>query len=187
MPGRVRLAGLAAALLLIFLPSFALAYDINFGVVPAEVRIRDLRPGETTGFELTIHNNDAVPRVFTLACFPPPDGEETEGTTRFPNVSWIDFSPNEIAVAPYGEAIVTVTLAIPRDQDWTSQDWETWLGVAAQSSDLLGVKLCVRLLVSTGSTISTRFNIRLFAGLGLAAALLGSGGYYYFRRRARYE
>jgi hypothetical protein len=82
---------------------------------------------------------------------------------------------------------VTVTLAVPRDQDWTSQGWETWLGVTAQSSDLLGVKLCVRLLVSTGSTISTRFNIRLFTGLGLAAALLGSGGYYYFRRRARYE
>jgi len=187
MPGRIRLAGLAAALLIILLPSFALADDINFGVVPADVRIRDLRPGETSEFELTIHNNDAVSRVFTLACFPPPDGEETEGTTQFPDIGWIDFSPDQVELAPHGEAKVTVKLAIPRDQNWTSQDWETWLGVTAQSSDLLGVKLYVRLLVSTGSTITASFNVRFIAGLAVAAALLGSGGYYYFRRRTRYE
>jgi hypothetical protein len=187
MPGCIRLGGLAAALLVILLPSFALADDINIGVVPAEVRIDGLPPGATREFELTIHNNDAVPRVFTLASSPPPDGEQREKRTQLPDVRWIHFTPDQIEVAPHDEATVTVTLAVPRDQNWTGQRWEIWLGVTAQSSALLGVKLYVRLLVSTGSTIAARFNVRLFAGLGLAAALLGSGGYYYFRRRARYD
>jgi hypothetical protein len=187
MPGFIRLGGLAAALLVILLPSLALADNINVGVVPAEVRINGLPPGTTREFELVIRNNDAVPRVFTLASSPPPNGEEKEESTPLPDVSWIEFSPDQIEVAPYDEATVTVTLAIPRDQNWTSQDWETWLGVTAQSTDLLGVRLYVRLLVSTGSTIAARFNVRFVAGLGLAAALLGSGGYYYFRRRARYD
>jgi hypothetical protein len=45
MVGRIKLAGLIAALLVIFLPSFTLAQDVNFGVAPAEVKIDNLPPG----------------------------------------------------------------------------------------------------------------------------------------------
>jgi hypothetical protein len=187
MLNRIGLAGLVTASLVILLPSFALADDVNFGVVPAEVRIDNLRPGETEEFELAIHNNDAVPRSFTLATFPPPAGQERQGATQFPDGTWIDFSSDEIEIPPYDQADVTVRVAIPREQEWVSQDWETWLGVTAQSSDLLCVKLYVRVLVSTGSILASRFNTRFFIGVGLAAALIGCGGVYYFRRRARFE
>ncbi|GAF74196.1 unnamed protein product, partial [marine sediment metagenome] len=46
MTGRCRLASLIAALLLIFLPSIALAQDFSFAVSPTEVQIIGLRPGE---------------------------------------------------------------------------------------------------------------------------------------------
>jgi hypothetical protein len=55
MIGRIKLAGLIAALLVIFLPSFTLAQDVNFSVSPAEVKMDNLPPGEAAEFELTIH------------------------------------------------------------------------------------------------------------------------------------
>jgi LPXTG-motif cell wall-anchored protein len=75
-------------------------------------------------------------------------------------------------------------VAIPQEQRWAGRDWETWLAVTSESSDMLAVKLYVRLLVSTGGT---RFSPGLVAGIAVAVVLLGFGGYYYFRRRARPE
>jgi len=182
MVGRIKLAGLIAALLLIFLPSFTVAQDVNFSVAPAEVRIKDLSPGEAAEFELTIHNKDDVAHVFTLTASEPPEEETREGRARLPDDSWISFSSQEIEVAAGAEANVTVKVAIPQEQKWAGQDWETWLGVAAESSDLLSVKLYVRLLVSTDEA---RSNIGLFAGIAVAIVLLGYGGYYYLRRKAK--
>jgi hypothetical protein len=182
MVGRIKLAGLIAALLVTFLPSFTVAQDVNFGVSPAEVRIKDLPPGGVAEFELTIHNKDDVTHIFTLTTSQPPEEERREGRAEFPDDSWISFSSQEIEVAARSEADVTVTVAIPQEQKWAGEDWETWLGVAAESSDLLGVKLYVRLLVSTGGT---RPNIGLVAGIAFAIVLFGYGGYYYSRRKAK--
>jgi len=182
MIGRIKLAGLIAALLVIFLPSFTLAQDVNFGVSPAEVRINDLPPGEAAEFVLTIHNKDDVAHVFTFTASEPPEEETREGRARLPDDSWISFSSQEIELAAGSEANVTVTVAIPQEQKGAGQDWETWLGVTAESSDLLGVKLYVRLLVST---VGTRSNIGLVAGIAVAIVLLGYGGYYYFKRKAK--
>lgn len=182
MMGPIKLAGLIAALLVIFLPSFALAQDINFGVSPAEVRIDNLPPGQAKEFQLTIHNKDEVAHVFTFTAFQPPEEERREGRTEFPDASWISFFPQEIEVAARSEANVTVTVAIPQEQKWAGEDWEIWLGVAAQSSDLLGLKLYVHCLVST---VTGKSNIRLIAGISVAIVLLGYAVYYYFRRKAK--
>ena len=187
MIGHIKLAGLIAALLVIFLPSFTLAQDVNFGVSPAEVRIDNLPPGEAKEFELTVHNKNEVARVFTFTTFQPPEVERRGGRAEFPDASWISFFPQEIEVAAKSEANVTVRAAIPQEQKWAGQDWEIWLGVAAESSDLLGVKLYVRLLVSTNPAMETRSNAGLFAGIAVAIVLLGYGGYYYFRRKAKPE
>ena len=184
MVGRIKLAGLIATLLVIFLPSFTLAQDINLGVSPGEVRIDDLPPGETAEFNLTIYNKDDVPHVFTFATFQPPEEERREGRAEFPDDSWISFSSPGINVAANSEANVTVTVAIPQEQKWAGQDWETWLGVAAESSDLLSAKLYVRCLVSTARGKS---NIVLFAGIAVTIVLLGYGSYYYLRRKAKPE
>ena len=184
MIGRIKLAGLIAALLVIFFPSFTLAQDVNFSVSPAEVKIDNLPPGEATEFELTIHNKDEIAHAFTFNTFQPPEEERREGRAKFPDASWISFSPQEIEVTAESEANVTVRVAIPQEQKWAGEDWEIWLGVAAESSDMLGVKLYVRCLVST---VGGKSNIGLLAGIAVAVVLLGYGGYYYFRRKAKPE
>jgi hypothetical protein len=187
MVRRIKLAGLIATLLVIFLPSFTLAQDVNFSVAPAEVKIDNLPPGEATEFELTIHNKDDVAHVFTFTTFQPPEEKRREGRAEFPDDSWISFSYPGIEVPANFAANVTVTVAIPQEQKWTGEDWETWLGVAAESSDLLGVKLYVRLLVSTNPVVEARSNAGLVAAVVVAIILLGYGGYYYYRRRNKPE
>ena len=187
MVGRIKLAGVIAALLVIFLPSFTLAQDVNFGVAPAEVKIDNLHPGEATEFELTIRNKDEIAHVFTFTTFQPPEEERRKGRAELPDDSWISFFSQEIEVAANSQANVTVTVAIPQEQKWAGEDWETWLGVAAESPDLLGVKLYVRLLVSTNPIVRGKSNIGLFAGIAVAIVLLGYGSYYYFRRKAKPE
>jgi hypothetical protein len=187
MVGRIKLAWLIAALLVIFLPSFTLAQDVNFGVSPAEVKIDNLPPGEATEFELTIHNKDEIAHIFTFTTFQPLEEERREGRADFPDDSWISFSSPGIEVPANSETNVTVTVAIPQEQKWAGEDWETWLGVAAESSDLLGIKLYVRLLVSTNPIVRSKSNTGLFAGIAVAIVLLGYGGYYYYRRKTKSE
>jgi hypothetical protein len=180
----IKLAGLIAALLAVFLPSLALAQDVNFSISPAEVHIDNLSPGEAAEFGLTIHNKEELAHNFTVAIFQPPEEERREGRAEFPDDSWISFSSQEIEVAANSTADVMVTLAIPREQQWAGKDWEVWLGAAAESSDLLTVRLYVRLLVSTSRAKS---NAGLIAGIVVGTVLLGWGGYYYFRRKVRPE
>jgi hypothetical protein len=187
MVGRIKLAGLIAVLLVIFLPSFTLAQDSSFGVSPAEVHIDNLAPGEATEFELTIHNKEETAHDYTITTFRPPEEERREGRAEFPDNSWISFSSTEIEVAAKSGASVTVTVAIPREQKWAGRHWEIWLGVAAESSDLLAVRLYVRLLVSTEPVVRTGPNAGLVAGIIVGIVLLGCGGYYYFRRKTRPE
>ncbi len=180
----IRLAALVAGFLLTIFPSPALAENVNFSVVPAEVRIHDLLPGEPTQFKLAVHNKDEVAHNFTFDIFPPPQEERREGRTEFPDPSWISFSSPKLEVTASSHANVTVVVAIPQEQRWAGRDWETWLAVTSESSDMLAVKLYVRLLVSTGGT---RFSPRLVAGIAVAVGLLSFGSYYYFTRRARLE
>jgi hypothetical protein len=76
-------------------------------------------------------------------------------------------------------------VAIPGEQKWAGGDWEIWLGVAAESSDLLAVRLYVRLLLSTTPAMEARSNVGLVAGIVVGIVFLGCGGYYYFRRKAK--
>ena len=184
MAGHIKAAGLIAALLVIILPSLTLAQDVNFGVSPAEVRISDLPPGNATEFELTIHNKDEIAHNFTITTFQPPEHERREGRAQFPSDSWISFSCPRIEIAGTSQANATVTVTIPQEQKWAGRDWEIWLGVTPESTDLLAVKLYVRLLVSTSGT---RFNAGLVTGIAVAIVLLGYGSYHYFRRKTKPE
>jgi hypothetical protein len=184
MVGRIKLAALIAGFVVLFLPSLTLADNVNFSVVPAEVHIDSLLPGEATEFELTIHNKDEVAHNFSFSTFASPKEQMREGRTEFPDPSWISFPCSRVEIAASSQAHATVMVAIPQEQRWADRDWETWLAVSSESSDMLAARLYVRLLVSTGGT---RFNIALIAGIAAAVVLLGCGSYYYFRRRARPE
>lgn len=180
----IRLAGLISGFLAVLLPLVTLAENVNFSVAPAEVHMGDLLPGDEAEFELTIHNKDNTAHNYTIATFPPLQDQTREGRAQFPDDDWITLSCQRIEISADSQALVTVVVAIPQEQRWADRDWETWLAVTAESSNMLAVKLYVRLLVSTGGT---RFSDGLVAGIAVAVVLLGFGGYYYFRHRARRE
>jgi len=182
MLARIRSAGVGAVFLVVLLPLLTLAQNVNFSLAPAEVHIDSLLPGNATEFELTVNNRDAIARNFTITVFRPPKEERREGRTEFPDESWITFSSSGIEIGANSHANVTVTVAIPQEQKWAGRDWETWLAVTAESSDLLSAKLYARLLVSTGGT---RLNTALVAGIAAGALILGCGGYYWFRRKVK--
>ncbi|NWF77158.1 MAG: hypothetical protein HXY36_00930 [Chloroflexi bacterium] len=180
MMWRIKLLGLIAAFLVMFLPSFTVAQ--GFSVFPAEVKIDDLPPGQGAEFELTIRNKDEIAHNFTFTTFQPPEEERRAGRAEFPDESWVSFSPQEIEVPANSETNVAVMVAVPREGRWTDQDWEIWLGVASESTDLLAVKLYVRLLVSTSATGP---NTALVGGIAAGIVLISCGAYYYFRRRTK--
>lgn len=182
MVDRIKSVGFFVALLVVFLPTFVMAQDISFSVSPAVVEIEDLSPGQAAEFQLTINNNDDVTRVFTFTASQPAEEETRERRAGLPDDSWVSFYPVEIAIPASAQANVTVKIAIPPEKTWAGRDWETWLGVAAKSSDLLGVQLYVRFLVSTGGI---RLRPGFIAGIAAAVALLGYGGYRYARHRAK--
>lgn len=179
-----RLAGLIAALLVILLPSYALAQEFRFSVAPAEVHIDDLPTGETSEFELTIRNKEELAHNFTLTTFQPPEEERREGRAEFPDDSWISFSSQEIEVAGSSDTTITVTLTIPQEPTWAGKEWETWLGVTAESGDLLAVRLYTRLLVSTTPSAGAGPDAGLVAGIVVGIVIFGCGSYLYFRRKA---
>jgi len=179
----IKLTGLITALLVIFLPAVTVAQEFKFGISPAEVHINDLPPGETTEFDLTIHNKEELAHNFTLTTFQPPKEEIREGRAEFPDDSWISFSSPEIEVAANSADNVTVTIAIPREPKWAGKEWETWLGVTAESSDLLAVRLYTRLLVSTTLAVGARPDAGIVIGIVVGIVLFGCGSYYYYRRR----
>jgi len=183
----IKVTGFIVALLCILLPSVTLAQDSTFSVSPAEVCIDNLPPGEPVEFELTIYNKDEITHNFTLTIFQPPEEERREGRTEFPENSWISLSSQEIELTANAESEITARVAIPREQKWTSKDWEIWLGVAAASSELLAVKLYVRLLVSTSPALQASFNAPLVVGIIVGIVLLSCGSYYYCRRKAKSE
>jgi hypothetical protein len=184
MAGYIKLAGLIAAFLMISFPFRTLAEDVNFSVTPSEVHVNNLTPGKSAEFELTIHNKDEIAHNFTITTFAPSQEERRKGTAEFPDEHWISFSPARIELHAQSQANITVTVAIPADQEWTGEHWETWLAVTAESSDLISVRLYVRLLVFTSGT---SFNAGLAAGIAVAIVLLGYAAYRYFRRRARWD
>jgi len=179
----IKLAGFIATLLVVFLPAITLAQEFRFSISPSEVHIANLPPGETSEFELTIHNKQELAHNFTLTTFQPPEEERRDGRAEFPDDSWISFSSLEIEVAANSEATVIVTVTIPREPKWAGKEWETWLGVTAESSDLLAVRLYTRLLVSTTPAVGARPDAGIVIGIVVGIVLFGCGSYYYYRRR----
>jgi len=183
----IKLAGLIAALLVILLPSYALTQEFKFSVSPAEVHIDGFPPGETSEFELTIHNKEDLAHNFTLTTFQPLEGEMREGRAEFPDDSWIRFSSQEIEIAANSEAAVTVALTIPQEPKWVGKEWEMWLEVTAESGDLLAVRLYTRLLVSTAPAVHARPDAGLVAGIVVGVIIFGCGSYLYFKRKTKTE
>lgn len=170
------LIGLIAALLLVatFLPFPVQAQD--FGVSPAEVEVDNLSPGEEAEFNLIIYNKDDVNHTYKLTTYKPTESERRQGRTKFPDDSWVSF-PQQVEVQAKSTKVVKVKVIIPSNQKWAGEDWEIWLGAVTESSDLLAVQLCVRLLISTSEEVETSSNKWQIVGITAGIVLLIFGIY----------
>ena len=174
----IYLLGIFTTLLLLTALTPSIVQSQTFSLDPAEVRINNLSPGEEVAFAFTIWNKDDTSHTFTLTTYNPDKSERREGRTVLPDSDWISFSPVMLELAAGSNAEINVLVAIPPEYKSTGKNWEIWLGVAPESSDLLTVQLYVRLLVSTRGNL----NIGLIIGISLAVILV-SYFVYYFRRR----
>jgi len=153
---------LIPALLVIFLPSSALAW--SYSVSPAVKEINNVSPGGEAEFNLIIHNKDNASHTFMLTTYSPEESERRSGKAEFPDGSWISFSPQELQVAANSKAEAEVTVVIPPEQEWVDKDWEIWLSIMPADSDLLVVNYYVRLMVSTGGGVENGSNVGLIVG-----------------------
>jgi len=171
-----RLFWLVAALLLAvtFSPFPALAQ--SFSVSPAEVEIDNLSLGKEAEFNLTIHNKDNVNHTFVLTTYKPEESQRRQGRAELPDDSWVSF-PQWVDVQANSTSKVEVKVTMPSNQKWADRDWEIWLGATPESSDLLTVKLYVRLLISTSEEVETSSNKWLIAGIVAGIMFLVFGIY----------
>jgi len=185
----MRPALLTAMLLVLIMPASVTADTAtrSVSVSTAEVRIDNLSPGVPVDFDLTIHNEEGLARVFVLTIYQPPEESRRDGRDELPDNSWIGFSHTEVEVGAESESSVRVTVAVPQEQAFTGKDWEVWLGVAPQSGELLSVKYYVRLLISTKSEAEGKCGRWLVAGIIMASIIVGYGGYHYLTRRTEPE
>jgi hypothetical protein len=184
---KIRAVACILAFLTVLLPSSALGDSgaQGFSVSPTEVNVANLPAGGAAEFGLTIRNQDETATIFVVSAFQPPEEERRAGYSEWPDDSWISFSPQEVEVGAHSEVEVRVTVAVPEGPEWVGRDWEIWLGVAAVSDELLAVKPCVRLLVSTQVAADAGRYAGLVVGIAAGAILIGYGIYYYARRKVR--
>lgn len=176
---------LTATLLSITSLSPSTAQAQSFSVSPAELRIDNISPGKKAELNFTIHNKDNASHIFILSTYKPEESQRRARRTEFPNDSWISLSPQETEVAASSHARVKVNIAIPPDIEWAGKDWEIWLGVTPESTNILVANCYIRLLVSTGGEVKTGPNTGLIAGIIAGLLLLGCAVYYSKHRAKR--
>ena len=170
---------LIAASLPFVLSTSILAQD--FSVFPAEIKIEGLIPGQETEFELTIRNKDGADYTYVVTTYTPGKSERRLGRDILPS-SWVSFS-QQVEIKADSEAMIKARVAIPRDPKWANRDWEIWLGITPESSDLLRTKLYVRLLVSTSAFPGGQIG-HVVPIIGILS-VLAIVGFYYSRRKRK--
>jgi hypothetical protein len=178
------LTWLAVGLLIAVILFSSMVQAQNFSVSPAEVEIDNLSPGEEAQFNLTIRNKEDVNHVFALTTYNPEESERRDGRAKFPDESWISFSPQSVEVEANSEAKAEVTVDVPPNQKWAGKDWEIWLRVATEERQFLVVNYYIRLLVSTGEEVEVGTSVGLVVGIVVGILLLGCV-VYYLRRKAK--
>lgn len=181
------ISALTAVPLIFVLASTVLAQ--GFSISPAEVRIDNVAPGQECEFNLTIYNKEDTKQTFIFGIHRPEEAKRRQGMAEFPSDSWITL-PQRVEVKANSSVSVKIKVGVPSDVKWADKDWEIWLGIVPESSNLLIAKLYIRLLVSTAAGTSagdsSRYQIsRVVRGIGIALVLAVFGGYYLWYRKKR--
>ncbi|MCD6599323.1 MAG: hypothetical protein J7L19_01955 [Dehalococcoidia bacterium] len=181
---------LTIILVALLLPSPALAW--SFSIIPPEIKIDNISPGQEAEFNFTIHNKDDINHTFILTTYAPEEPGRRLERTEFPDATWLSF-PRQVEVQANSETKANVKVAIPAQQEWSSKNWEIWLSVTPQDKDFLVVNYYIRLLISTGEggegievgSHKVEGNSRIVLIMEVVILLLLGYSIYYFRRKEK--
>lgn len=151
--------------------------EVEFGQYPSEVKVEGMDVGNSEEFTLYIRNRTEENKTYHLSIHTPTDDNCQQGHTGIPDPNWVTFyhEGNEVETIEVAgnnqRATVQVKLDIPRDAQWSGENWECWVGVTPEQEEVGGVNivpiLCSRLLVSTSDEASSDggLNVGMITGI----------------------
>jgi len=119
----------------------------NTWVGPAKVQITNLRPGNSVGQKITIHNGGKTGANF-LVYYRTPDYVQkgyVMAPAEAPN--WLKIEDENPILAPGETRDIQVILDLP-DNAQTPERWEFWIGVRENSGSSLVAELASRWLIT---------------------------------------
>ncbi len=131
----------------LFIPAIVQA---QLGIDPGKVYIDNLYPGAEADIPITVYNqNDYETAVKVIARLP---DYTAEGYEDFPYLDWITITPDQLTIAPKGQAEVLVVIIMPQDVTYSGKKSEVWISFMEQETPgMIKIELCSRLLISTRS------------------------------------
>lgn len=153
-----RMTALCAAVLAFGAVFSAPAPAASLKVGPARILLQEVAPGRThdihaeTGVQLTVYNDDDVPRTWTLSTHRPSErGEWETGYGEIPDASWCRLETPEVTVPPGDRAQVKLFLDIPEDPAHYNRHWVVTLGIGGAGGMGIGLAANVRVQIETAS------------------------------------
>jgi len=120
----------------------------GFGIEPGKVFIDNLYPGAKADIPITIYNQNDYETAYKVRVRGP-DYTET-GYEDFPYLAWVTITPDQVTIAPRGQAEVLVVIIMPEDVDYSGRKAEVWISFMEQETPgMIKIEICSRLLIST--------------------------------------
>ncbi|MBA7505586.1 hypothetical protein ES706_04255 [subsurface metagenome] len=120
----------------------------DFGIDPGKVFIENLYPGAEADIPITIYNQNDYETAFKVRVREPDYTEP--GYETLPYLGWVTITPDQLTIAPRGQAEVLVVITMPEDTDYGGKKAEVWISFMEQETDgMIRIELCSRLLIST--------------------------------------
>ncbi len=120
----------------------------DFGIDPGKVFIDNLYPGAEADIPIIIYNQNDYETAFKVRVREP-DYTET-GYEAFPYPVWVTITPEQVTIAPRGQAEVLVVIIMPEDADYSDKKAEVWISfMEHETPGMIKIEICSRLLIST--------------------------------------
>jgi hypothetical protein len=123
---------------------------------------------------LVLRNYEDEAYLFSVSAEIPPADSVREGYLPIPSTDWVYATPSSsFVVEAHSYAIFQLSLAIPPEEEYTSQKWEVWIAVERiePESEMISSVLVSRMKIETAGEVSPSGGNDYFWYIGLAIGL----------------
>lgn len=125
----------------------------NFSVYPLELSVimnNEFIQGNTSKNIRITNNNDYNINVSWYLDHPDPTSWMRPNKTFIPSLPWIDVNPRWCVVPPHDSKDFYIYLDVPNSDEYTGQNWETWVTFKQESSgSIFNQEYTVRVYIDT--------------------------------------